>query len=143
MMPWAHALLLVVSVFWTLFGIDLSEGTWENQSFVALCVILPTYFFFSIELLLVGMDLHIMHAKFVLKSFFRYITLRSTIYIGFALLCGCLFVQTENIIFLIIAVVASSGLKFEEVWAQNNVDRYISQHKKGIYERTHRPKKIR
>lgn len=142
-MPWAHTFLLMVSVLWTLYGIDLSEMTWQNYSYVALFGILPTYFFFSMELLFVGIDLHIMHARFVLKSFFNYILLRCFIYIGFAILCGYLYVQSGTYPLLFLGIAASSGLKFEEIWAQNNIDRYISKHKKGIYERIHRPKKIK
>ena len=142
-MPWAHTLLLIVSVLWTLFGIDMSGVTWSNNSYVALLALLTTYFFFSMEIIFVGIDLYIMNARYVLKSFFRNICLRSCIYIGFTIICGCMFTQTGQLLLLILGVAASSGLKFEEIWAQNNIDRYISQKKKGIQERIHRPKRIR
>lgn len=142
-MPKAHAVLLILSVLWSLSGFNLSDMTKGNYSQITLFGILPTYFFFIMELMLVGADLYLMYGRFVLRSFFYNILIRCSVYIGFAIVCGWMYVQTGFFWFLFLGIAASSGLKFEEIWAQNNIDRYISQHKKGIYERVHRPKKIK
>ena len=142
-MPWAHSILLIVSIWWTLTGIETSQASWKEYPSVALLSLLPAYIVFAGELLLVGADVWYVYSKYVFKSFFQHLALRSLIYVFFSVISCFLYIQTGDLLLLIAAVCASAGLKFEEIWIQNNIDRYVRKSEKGITVRAVKPKKKR